>query len=385
MIRTTTRGTHRAEGPAVIDYRALLAPVSKGATGVAAATAIAATGAAGLSLQSADAAQPSAPKNIHVPTAARSVAPAAPSTATLVDALGRVTLGTGSRGSSVEALQTLLNQNGAKISVDGKFGPATRSAVMSFQSSKGLAVDGRVGPATRGAFGKGSSARAAAPAKQASSSSSASAMPKLRYGARGEAVRTLQQKLRAAGADIKVDGVFGSNTKTAVFAAQRANNLGVDGVVGPNTWSALLGGSKRITKQDRVAAETKATVTAPASNRSSFDGNSIVAMAESQMGKEYVWGSSNPNVGFDCSGLVKYVYNSHGITVPRTAKKQAFAGRFISKSEAQPGDLVVFTQNNYGHIAIYAGGDTIVDASASRDKVVKRSIWSDDVLFVTYR
>ena len=59
-----------------------------------------------------------------------------------------VTLREGSNGYAVKALQTQLNAHGANLTVDGAFGPATRSAVTSFQSSRNIGVDGIVGPQT---------------------------------------------------------------------------------------------------------------------------------------------------------------------------------------------------------------------------------------------
>lgn len=53
-----------------------------------------------------------------------------------------------SRGESVRALQSLLNMHGAKLSVDGSFGPATEKAVRAFQTKNGLSVDGKCGPVT---------------------------------------------------------------------------------------------------------------------------------------------------------------------------------------------------------------------------------------------
>ncbi|HEU5374220.1 MAG TPA: peptidoglycan-binding protein, partial [Ktedonobacteraceae bacterium] len=59
-----------------------------------------------------------------------------------------VTTSQGSTGSAVKALQRQLNAHGASLTVDGNFGPATNSAVRSFQSSHGLSVDGSAGPQT---------------------------------------------------------------------------------------------------------------------------------------------------------------------------------------------------------------------------------------------
>jgi len=74
----------------------------------------------------------------------------------------------------------------------------------------------------------------------ASSSASRTASPTLRQGARGAAVTTLQNKLKAAGFNPgAADGVFGAKTLAAVKAFQRARGLQSDGIVGPKTWSAL--------------------------------------------------------------------------------------------------------------------------------------------------
>ena len=83
----------------------------------------------------------------------------------------------------------------------------------------------------------------------------------------------------------------------------------------------------------------------------------------------------------DCSGLVAYAYGQAGIDVPRTSSQQAAAGTSISKSELQPGDLVVWP----GHIAIYSGDGKIIDASGSKQQVVEREIWGNPTDYVTYR
>lgn len=86
----------------------------------------------------------------------------------------------------------------------------------------------------------------------------------------------------------------------------------------------------------------------------------IVATALQFVGYPYVWGGSSP-AGFDCSGFTSYVYGLHGISLPRTAAAQGGAGTVIPASEAQPGDLVIWSHG--GHAAIYLGGGQIVHAS----------------------
>ena len=212
MLRTAQRGTHRAEGPAVIDYSSLLAPVSKGAVGAAALTAVAATAATGLGLAPADAA----------PSMHRGPVSQAGTKLPSISALGTSPLRTGSGGKRVQALQSLLNHHGASINVDGSFGRKTRNAVVTFQSSAGIGVDGVVGARTRSAL-------------VANNPTAVNNTPKLRPGSRGNAVVNLQNMLKAAGANIKADGVFGRNTSTAVRSFQSSAGIGVDGVVGPRT------------------------------------------------------------------------------------------------------------------------------------------------------
>lgn len=127
------------------------------------------------------------------------------------------TLRKGSSGSAVITLQHLLRSHGHSLAVDGTFGPATEDTVLAFQQAEGLAADGVVGPRTWMAV-----------------------LVVLRSGSEGHAVRGLQTELRASGADIEVDGTFGSPTLAAVKAYQKSTKLDIDGVVGPATWGSLI-------------------------------------------------------------------------------------------------------------------------------------------------
>ena len=77
------------------------------------------------------------------------------------------------------------------------------------------------------------------------------------------------------------------------------------------------------------------------------------------LGVPYVYGGASPR-GFDCSGLVMYVYAQLGISLPHYTVAQWNATEPISQSEMQPGDLVFF--NGLGHVGIYLGGGRFVDA-----------------------
>jgi len=86
-----------------------------------------------------------------------------------------------------------------------------------------------------------------------------------------------------------------------------------------------------------------------------------VTEALAQQGTPYVYGGNAPG-GFDCSGLVQWVYKEVGIALPRTAAAQATVGHPVSLSQLQPGDLLFFYQP-VDHVVIYVGNGKIAEAS----------------------
>ena len=139
----------------------------------------------------------------------------------------------GSTGSEVTQIQKKLKNWGYYSGdIDGIFGTQTQNAVKLFQQKNGLTVDGIAGLQTLRAMGisTGSSG---------SGSNTVSSIP-IKYGSRGNDVKTIQSKLKNwgyyAGA---VDGVFGSGTKSAVSSFQKKNGLTADGIVGSRTLKAL--------------------------------------------------------------------------------------------------------------------------------------------------
>ncbi len=85
-----------------------------------------------------------------------------------------------------------------------------------------------------------------------------------------------------------------------------------------------------------------------------------VQIANHLTGIPYVWGGASPRSGFDCSGLVQYVYGRLGIRLPHYTVSQYGRGRFVSRSSLRPGDLVFFSGLN--HVGIYAGGGKYIHA-----------------------
>lgn len=91
-------------------------------------------------------------------------------------------------------------------------------------------------------------------------------------------------------------------------------------------------------------------------------GKTVASFAQRFVGNPYVWGGTNLNTGADCSGFVKSVYKSFGYNLPRSSSSQRSAGRKVSYSKKQPGDLICYD----GHIAIYIGNGKIVHASSKK-------------------
>ncbi len=99
-----------------------------------------------------------------------------------------------------------------------------------------------------------------------------------------------------------------------------------------------------------------------------ISGNVRAAQEALQLqGMPYVWGGASPEQGFDCSGLVVYVYHQLGLTLPRTTRSLANQLPAIQPEQRQPGDLLFFhTDKPYSHVGIYVGEDNFVHAPSRR-------------------
>ena len=108
--------------------------------------------------------------------------------------------------------------------------------------------------------------------------------------------------------------------------------------------------------------------------------SAVVDIAKQFLGTPYKWGGTSPD-GFDCSGLVQYVYSQIGKSIPRTSQGQFLGGTNVSSDNLQPGDLVFFkgaTGSLFapGHVGLYIGNGQYIQAPKTGD-VVKISNLSD--------
>jgi len=95
----------------------------------------------------------------------------------------------------------------------------------------------------------------------------------------------------------------------------------------------------------------------------------VVTTGDGYLGTRYTYGGSTPQSGFDCSGFVQFVYGRNGVTLPRTSRQQATAGRALAAKldGLRAGDLMFFSQSGSGvdHVAIYVGNDRILHSTSS--------------------
>lgn len=274
---------------------------------------------------------------------------------------------------------------------DGNFGLSTQNAIRAFQSRNDQVVDGYLGPDTRSLM------------------DSENAKPfGMRLGEQSDDVKNLQNLLVKYGylSQDKASGYFGELTKDAVIAFQSVNGLGTDGTAGAKTLQLLQSGTAKSKPKPKAKAKTPSRGnrggaaggnSASAGRGDAGSGGSIssgvggatvsgsagslVSIASSKIGSPYVWGSKGPN-SFDCSGFVYWCLNQAGVgTSYMTSSGWRNPGRFkkVSMGELQAGDIVVVR----GHVGIYAGGGSVIDASSSNGRVVHRSLsgwWSNNFI-----
>ena len=130
---------------------------------------------------------------------------------------------------------------------------------------------------------------------------------------------------------------------------------------------------EEVVDEEEIVAEQTA---APVVNQ---NGQQAANIASSFAGSPYVWGASDPSVGFDCSGLITYAYRQLGVSLPHSSQAQFNNGYAVGINNLQPGDLVFFSNNSsVDHVGIVTSSDgTFIHASTPKSGVKYDNVYSN--------
>jgi cell wall-associated NlpC family hydrolase len=108
-----------------------------------------------------------------------------------------------------------------------------------------------------------------------------------------------------------------------------------------------------------------------------------VALVQEYIGRDYVWGGESPETGFDCSGLLQYVWGKQGVQIPRVTYDQWKAGNPVGKRQLKPGDAVFFRAGERGpeHVGMMISRTQFVEAPGRGKQVrISKLAGRDDFL-----
>lgn len=142
------------------------------------------------------------------------------------------------------------------------------------------------------------------------------------------------------------------------------------------------GGSKQAAVKQQPAKTTR-TVQASSGKQVSrgkataVRGDTVCRTVRGQVGTRYKYGGASPKTGFDCSGLLAWAYNQHGVSIPRTAKAQSGAGKSVQRNKLAPGDIVVFKIKSGYHTGMYTGNNRFIHSPRTGSTVREDQLDND--------
>jgi cell wall-associated NlpC family hydrolase len=108
----------------------------------------------------------------------------------------------------------------------------------------------------------------------------------------------------------------------------------------------------------------------------------VLQHAYDELGQPYVWGGDSPG-GFDCSGLIEFIFGKVGINLPQPAQSQYSHGTPVDDNNLLPGDLLFWGDgpDSIHHVALYIGGGKMIEAPRPGDKVKIYSVAQENSFF----
>jgi cell wall-associated NlpC family hydrolase len=136
------------------------------------------------------------------------------------------------------------------------------------------------------------------------------------------------------------------------------------------TITGSSGNFYKFTYNKKTAYVSKSYISSKKVSSKENTGSDVIEYATQFVGNPYKWGGTSLTKGADCSGFVQSVYKHFGYSLPRTSSSQRSAGKSVSWSNRQPGDIICYN----GHVALYMGNNKIVHANSTRTGIIISSV-----------
>ena len=134
----------------------------------------------------------------------------------------------------------------------------------------------------------------------------------------------------------------------------------------------------RANRPPRTTTSSSTTVRGNSDDPAAHIRSSITEQAGELLGLRYKFGGNNPRQGFDCSGLVLYLYQNAGVDIERVSREQAKQGKKIDPKKAKPGDLVFFRRSgkpvHHVSVVVEADAERLVVIHATNSGVIREDI-----------